>query len=82
MGIAVRKIFLDGERTMDKKLINEANKIVEFEMLKEAVKEMAEYVPVIAKMTMDVYKGFLAEGFNEQQAFNFAKEFVLKSIFK
>lgn len=65
----------------EKKLIDQAEKILNMQVLKECVDELGEYVPAIAKMTMDMHKGLLEEGFNDRQAFEFAKEYTLKALF-
>lgn len=61
----------------DKNIIREAEKILNVQEVKQAVKDMEDYAPIVAKMTMDIYKAFIGEGFTEEQAFTFAKDFTL-----
>lgn len=61
----------------DKNIIREAEKILNVEEMKQAVKDMEDYASIVAKMTMDMYKAFIEEGFTEEQAFTFAKDFTL-----
>lgn len=64
----------------NKNIINEAEKILNLEVVKQAVKEIKDYVPYIAEMTMDMYKGFVKVGFTPEQAFIFAKDYTLRVL--
>lgn len=67
---------------MSNKPISEAEKVVNLSEVKRAIQDMKEYIPSIAEITMEMYKKFAEQGFNEEQAFNFAKECALKMLFR
>lgn len=64
----------------NKDIINKANQILNMQLMKQAVEEMKEYVPYIAEMARDMYFAFRIEGFTEEQAYDFAKEYMLRTI--
>ena len=65
---------------MQDKLVKQADNIINKKEFEESTKELIGLIPSIAKLTMGTYKGFLNEGFNEAQAFDFAKTYVLKML--
>lgn len=65
---------------MQDKFIREAEAAINIAEIKQLTEEMKKFIPSIAKLTMETYKSFIKEGFNEIQAFDFAKEYVLRMI--
>mgnify|MGYP001289220355 CR=1 FL=1 len=65
---------------MQDKLIREAETAINTAEVKQATEELKEFMPSIAKLAMETYKSFIEEGFNEIQAFDFAKEYVLRML--
>ncbi|SHJ14391.1 hypothetical protein [Clostridium magnum] len=61
------------------KQAEQAVKVAEF---KEAIRCMVDYLPEIAKFSLQVYEEYRKVGFNDTQAFNFTKDYIIAMSFK
>lgn len=77
--VAIICYFMGGIR-MDN-LYREAGRAVEAAAMKESAEDVKVAIPAIVDLVMTTYKEGLKRGLDDDRAFKFAVEFILRAMF-
>lgn len=66
---------------MEDNILNQAQQCVNVQMMKTALTQFKDFIPMITDLNKSLYDSMKEKGFSDQQAFEFACDYTLKIMF-